>query len=174
LRYLSCLPASRFTDEDEGLVVAERAEELLLLLPHGERAALLEDLEVPCRVGPPVPPVDRRVAPRRGGGGAVGGGAAQLGGDGGLVDHVEEAHLPLPLRPHGSGGCGGGCGGGERRRAVLGSRGSQEEAGEREERRVGEANPSFVLEVVRFYIWEILHRQIAGPREREAEAPSEQ
>jgi hypothetical protein len=131
VRYLSCLPASSFADEDEGLVVAEGAEELLLLLPHGERTALLEDIEVPCRVGPPVPPVDRRVAPSRSGGGTVGGGA-QLGGDGRLVDHVEQAHLPLPLRPHG----------GERRRAVLGSRGSQEEAGEREEG--WEANPSFV------------------------------
>jgi hypothetical protein len=103
LLHLGGLSASRFADEDEGLVVAEGAEELVLLLPHGERAALLEDLKIPRRVWPPVPPVDGGVGPARGGGGAVGGAAAELGGDGGLVDHVEEAHLPLPLRPHGGG-----------------------------------------------------------------------
>lgn len=129
---LSGLPTSRFADEDEGLVVAEGAEELVLLLPNGERAALLEDLEVPPRVWPPVPPVDGGVGPaRRGGGGAVGGGAAELGGDGGLVDNVEEAHLPLPLRPHG----GGGGGGGESDAAGRAG-GREEEAGGR-----GEAKP---------------------------------
>ena len=102
--YLSGLSASRFADKDEGLFVAEGAEELLLLLPHGERASLLEDLKIPRRVWPPVPPVDGGVGPAHGGGGAVSGAAAELGGDGGLVDHVEEAHLPLPLRPHGGGG----------------------------------------------------------------------
>jgi hypothetical protein len=98
LPYLSCLSTSCFAHEDEGLVVTEGAEEFVLLLPHGERAALLKDLVVPRRKGPPVPPVDGRSAhPRRG---AIGGGA-ELGGDGGLVDHIEEAHLSLPFRPHG-------------------------------------------------------------------------
>jgi hypothetical protein len=102
--YLGGVAASGFADEDEGLVVAEGAEEFVLLLPHGERAALLEELELPRRVGPPVPPVDgRRRVGRRGG--AVDGGAAELGGEGGhgglvVVDHVEEAHFPLPFRPH--------------------------------------------------------------------------
>ena len=40
--YLSCLAASGFADEDEGPVVAEGAEELVLVPPHGELAALLE------------------------------------------------------------------------------------------------------------------------------------
>lgn len=115
---LSGLAASGFSDEDEGLVVAEDAEELVLLLPHGERAALLEDLEIPRRVGPPRPPVDGRVDRD---GAAVGGGATELGGDGGLVDHVEEAHLALPLRPHG-GGVGGGRGGTVARCVVGGGR----------------------------------------------------
>ena len=71
IQYLSGLAASGFSDEDEGLVVTEDGEEIVLLLPHGECAVLLEDLEVPCRVGPPRPPIDGRVG--RGGGGAVGG-----------------------------------------------------------------------------------------------------
>lgn len=133
---LSGLSASRFADENEGLVVAEGAKELLLLLPHGERASLLEDLKIPRRVWPPVPPVDGGVGPAHGGGGAVSGAAAELGGDGGLVDHVEEAHLPLPLRPHGGGG------GGESGAAVARWPGG--EVGEREGG--GRRNPSLVLE----------------------------
>lgn len=54
--------------EDESLAVVERRN---FLLPYGERTKLLEDLEVPSRVWPLVPPVDIRVAPSRGGGGAV-------------------------------------------------------------------------------------------------------
>lgn len=100
---LSGLATAGFSDEDEGLVVAEDAEEVLLLLPHGERPALLEDLEVARRIGPPVPSVDGRAGRGGGGGGAVDAGAAELRGYGGLVDHVEEAHLALPLRPHGGG-----------------------------------------------------------------------
>lgn len=103
--YLSGLAASGFANEDEGLVVAEGAEELVLLLPHGELAALLEELEVPRRVGPPVPPVDGRRVGRRHRRGAVDGGAAELGGEGGhgglvvFVAHIEEAHFALPFRP---------------------------------------------------------------------------
>lgn len=129
--YLSGLSASRFADEDEGLVLAEDAQEIVLLLPHGERAALLEDLEETSRVWPPVPLVDGGVGPTRGGGGAVAGGAAELGGDGGLIDHVEEAHLPLPLRPH--------DGDGESGAAVSRLPGARVEAGEREGG--GEAKP---------------------------------
>lgn len=103
---LSGLATSGFSDKDEGLVVAEDAEELVLLLPHGERAALLEDLQVPRRVGPAVPPVDGRIGR---GGGTIDAGAAELRGYGGLVDNVEEAHLALPLRPHGGGERGRWC-----------------------------------------------------------------
>lgn len=105
---LSGLATSGFSDKDEGLVVAENAEELVFLLPHGERAALLEDLQVPRRVGPAVPPVDGRIG-RGGGGGTIDAGAAELGGYGGLVNHVEEAYLALPLRPHGGGEGGRWC-----------------------------------------------------------------
>jgi hypothetical protein len=35
----------------------EGAEEFIFLLPHGEHAALLKDLIVPHRKGPPVPSV---------------------------------------------------------------------------------------------------------------------
>jgi hypothetical protein len=98
IAYLSGLSTSCFADEDEGLAVTEDAKEFVLLLPDGKRAALLKDLVVPRRKGPPVPSVDGWGGrPRRG---AVGGGA-ELGGDGGLVDHIEEAHLSLPFRSHG-------------------------------------------------------------------------
>jgi hypothetical protein len=99
IAYLSGLSTSCFADEDEGLAVTEDAKEFVLLLPDGKRAALLKDLVVPRRKGPPVPSVDGRCGRRRRG--AVGGGA-ELGGDGGLVDHIEEAHLSLPFRPHGA------------------------------------------------------------------------
>ena len=151
--HLSGLSASRFADENEGLVVAEGAKELLLLLPHGERASLLEDLKIPRRVWPPVPPVDGGVGPARGGGGAVGGAAAELGGDGGLVDHVEEAHLPLPLRPHG----------GESGAAVARWPGG--EVGEREGG--GRRNPSLVLEGP-FDLYLGIAQTILGRRDRES------
>ena len=65
---------------------------------------------------------------------AVGGSTTKLGGDRGLVDQVEEAHLLLPLHPRGGGRretTGGPCL--VRRESV---------------RRAGEANPTFVLQVV--------------------------
>lgn len=108
--YLSGLAASGFANEEEGLVVAEGAEELVLVLPHGELLALLEELEVPRRVGPPAPRVDGRRVSRRGG--AVDGDAAEPGGEGGerslvVVGRIAEAHFPLPFCTH----CGGGGGG---------------------------------------------------------------
>jgi hypothetical protein len=59
---------------------------------------------------------------------------AKLGGDGGLVDHVEEAHLLLPLHPHGGG----------RRETTGGPCLVRQES----MRRVGKAKPTFVLQVV--------------------------
>ena len=78
-------------------------------MPNRQASPLLQNLIVPLRVRPPRPAIDRGVAAiasanntttvahrRRRGREA----AAVDFGDLRLVHHVEQAHLPLPLRSH--------------------------------------------------------------------------
>ena len=70
-------------------------------MPYRQGLPLLQYIVIPLRVRPPIPPVDqsrRRVAVPVN---YAAVGFRQFGRRGrGVVHHIEQAHLPLPLRPH--------------------------------------------------------------------------
>lgn len=71
-------------------MLRKNIQEFSLLLPYGQSASLLENLEVLGRVWPAGVGVEDRTTI----------GFRLLGAVGGLVHHIEQTQLPLPLARH--------------------------------------------------------------------------
>lgn len=82
------------TNENESLAFAECLQELMFLVPNRECLPLLKNLEVPLGERSLSPAIDEIVVVV--GGAAIG--FRHLSGT--VVNHVEQAHLPLSLCAH--------------------------------------------------------------------------